>query len=170
MKVLEIYSRFSMFWLTILLGMLYWVPSLLFYEQLIEPVKLGTYSAALVVMIIVFLTWLPAATKAYWRNDSTGPNLLILAVFLVAFVFLQSAAFRFLNFRLGRPDWIWNSPIGGFIAYQIVMLGILITVAVARTSGVYLEDYKRRISWALFIGGLVVGVFLGSTFSNMGML
>jgi len=163
MKKPNIFARFSMFWITILLGLVYWAPSLVFYDELIGPMKQGTYSAALVVMAVVFITWLPSAIKAYWKNEADGPNLLILAVFLTSFVFLQTAVFRFMNLQLDRPDWLYYSPIGGFISYQIVVLGTLITVAVAKTSGVHIDNFKRRLGWAIFISGTTLGVFIGAS-------
>lgn len=167
MKTPRIYNRFSLFWNTVALGLFFWVPSLIWYDELIIPVKTATYSTSLVVMIIVFATWIPSAIQIYWRNQTDGPALLMLAVFLVAFVFLQSAVIRYLNLQLGQPAWVFDSPIGAFISYQIAMLGILITVAVAKTSGVDLEDFRRKIGWGLFIAGLIAGVFLGAFFGKI---
>lgn len=166
-RIVRIYNRFSLFWMTLLLGALYWIPSLVYYDKLVEPMKHGTYTASLVVMIVVFFTWLPSAFKTYWHNKTEGPNLLILAVFLVAFVFLQTALFRFIDLWMERPDWLYYSPIGGFISYQIAILGTLITVAVAKTNELYHEDFKRKVSWGLFIGGLITGAYLGAIVSQL---
>lgn len=170
MKLAQIYERYSLLWITIALGLIYWVPSLIWYDRLLMPVKWTTYSVSLVVMAVVFVSWLPAAFRTFRNNSTEAPDLLILAVFLGSFVFLQSVIARYVDLHMEGPYWLYYSPIGGFIAYQTAILGTLITVAVAKSSTIHLESLKRRIGWGLFISGLLVGTFIGSMISNLGTI
>lgn len=135
----------------------YWIASLFLPTDLLREVF---YMTSVAVMIVVAITWGKTALRNLWYNDTSGPGMLILAVFLMAVVVVESRLLALLNYYGGRPAWLWDSPVFGFVAFQITAVGILKLTAVAKVDPKLTVAYQRNLWIAGMIGAFISGALL----------
>lgn len=127
-------------------------------------------SLALGVAVTIAITWQGAAWRAFKEGATEGEWQLVIAVFLLWVVLIMQRIYSIWFTFMGRPDWITQSPIPGFMAYSIMLAGILFLTS----AGLVDEERPRRYLWhivfAIGLGCLVAGVVIGFALDNSEVL
>jgi hypothetical protein len=120
------------------------------------------------VAVMVTMTWAPAAWYSLWYGERAGEWQLIIAIFLAFFVLAFQRLYVMAATILGRPEWLVESPVSGFVPYSITVVGILFLVA----PGVYRGAPRGRYWWYIIagvsMGSLLAGILIGRTVLNPG--
>lgn len=135
----------------------YWLAALVVPTDFLREVF---YITSVAVMFMVAATWGKASYSIIRANDTSGPALLILSVFLVGVVVLESRAIAIANYYLDRPSWLYHSPLLGFVAFQITAVGYMQLRAVAKVDTQLPSRYERNLWIAGLIGAFIGGVML----------
>lgn len=113
------------------------------------------------VAIMVMVTWAPAAYHAFTVGAHEGEWQLVIAVFLAFAVLAFQRLYAIVMFTLDDPEWILKSYIPGFIAYSVMLVGMLFLVAPSVHNASPGKRYWVHIIWGVAIGALFAGIMIG---------
>lgn len=116
-------------------------------------------------MWVVCVLWATEAIHIIANNRTDGPSLVNLAIFLTAFLLLENRAYALVNYKLGNPDWLYESYFPTFIAFQVSGIGVLNIAALIRyrqtmVSDPQRVDFNRLLSFSVRIGIVLAAVYL----------
>lgn len=160
-KIVSFFRRWSIAIVTLASIALFWIGARFIPPETNRDIWIGV---SIFTMVIVVTTWSPETYRIYRYNKTTGASLMILAIALVSLILLESRSFAWLSYYLGRPDWLANSSVPAFIAFQVAAVGALILVAVWKQqneSGVPNGPYLRQMLIAGAIGVFIAGAAFG---------
>ncbi|CAN7329186.1 hypothetical protein LJR231_001801 [Phyllobacterium sp. LjRoot231] len=127
-----------------------------------ETVKVLIDGATFGVMLMVTITWSPAAYAAIRDGAREGWMQAVVAVWLVATALLiQRTLILFLTW-LHRPDWLVTSPIAGLVAYMLMVAGLIFLVSPGLSDGEVPPRNRYYLMVAGFAGSLIIGITIGA--------
>lgn len=113
------------------------------------------------VAVAITLTWMPAAIIAIREGVGDGYRQLNLAI-MVTWLAIAIQSIRAIVFRwMGRPDWLIEPHFSAFIAYLVLLAGMLYLIAPGTEDGqVPVKNWTMMIV-SVAAGGVVAGVMIG---------
>lgn len=115
-------------------------------------------AAILFVAVVLAWSWAPAAGRAF-RSGGTGGAAIVMSLWLAWTALVVQRLWVIAVRWNGRPDWMIESPINGYVGVLIFIAG-----AYAIVAPVTVDDVPRReivhMVIAAAMGGLAVGVAL----------
>lgn len=137
---------------------LYWVAAAFvegrFLVELFYALSLGTAT-------MILATWLPAVWDITRKGRVDSASLLVISIFMLWLVLFMNRSWAMYVLWTGTSRWALSSPVTGFIAYSVMVAGMLQLFAAGRTTGAVPGQYWYHILAAVGIGGLVAGVIIG---------
>lgn len=137
---------------------LYWIAAAFIEGRLLVGLF---YALSLGTATMILATWLPAVWDVTKKGKVDSASLLVISIFMLWLVLFMSRAWAMYISWTGATRWTMSSPITGFIAYSVMVAGMLQLFAADRTSGAVPGQYWYHILAAVGIGALVAGVIIG---------
>lgn len=107
---------------------------------------------------LVAITWFPAVAKAIKNGGRSSADKILISLWGVFTWIDIQRLYALVNEMLGQPAWIRSTPIAGWIAMNILVLGTFAAYATVTDSELRVPIREKRF---IFIGTLISGIIIG---------